>query len=252
MEPSMIYEVITFAERPAPEEDVTRIIDQGWPRFMLFDPVADRYWTRLHTYFPQYQLALYDDDMNVIAIGNSVPFRWDGRDESLSPRGWDWVMETAVQGYEAGDTPNALSAISITVARSHIGRGVSGQVVRAMRRVARDGGLKAMVAPVRPNLKSLYPLTPMERYILWKTAEGTPFDPWLRGHFKAGARIVKVCPQSMNIPGSVDQWEEWASMIFPESGQYVVPGALNPVEINVEDDLGLYIEPNIWVVHDLS
>ena len=50
-------------------------------------------------------------------------------------------------------------------------------------------------------------------------------------------------------PGSVAEWEEWAQMAFPETGAYVVPGALVPVEIDRERDEGLYVEPNVWMVH---
>jgi hypothetical protein len=38
-------------------------------------------------------------------------------------------------------------------------------------------------------------------------------------------------------------------MAFPESGAYVVPGALVPIEIDRECDEGLYLEPNVWMVH---
>ena len=40
-------------------------------------------------------------------------------------------------------------------------------------------------------------------------------------------------------------------MAFPESDEYVVPGALVPVTISREDDLGLYVEPNVWMHHRL-
>ena len=73
--------------------------------------------------------------------------------------------------------------------------------------------------------------------------------PWLRTHERLGAEIVKVAPQSTSAPGSVAEWEEWAQMAFPETGAYVVPGALVPVEIDRERDEGLYVEPNVWMVH---
>ena len=38
-------------------------------------------------------------------------------------------------------------------------------------------------------------------------------------------------------------------MTFPETGAYVVPGALVPVEIDRERDEGLYVEPNVWMIH---
>jgi GNAT superfamily N-acetyltransferase len=197
------------------------------------------------------QFALYDPSGAIAAICNSVPFHWDGDSASLSPRGWDWVLEKGMMNYEAGVTPNALSALSITIARPYLGQGLSARMVNALRDVARGEGLKHLVAPLRPMLKAIYPLTPMERYIRWKTPDGAPFDPWMRVHWRAGARIRHVCPESMRIPGSVSQWEEWTGIRFPESGLYIVPGALVPVEIHVEDDRGCYIEPNIWMVHTL-
>jgi hypothetical protein len=38
-------------------------------------------------------------------------------------------------------------------------------------------------------------------------------------------------------------------MKFPQSGQYVVKGALNPITMDVEKDRGIYVEPNVWLVH---
>jgi hypothetical protein len=56
----------------------------------------------------------------------------------------------------------------------------------------------------------------------------------------------------MRVPGSVGEWEEWTEMTFPETGAYVVPDALVPVEIDRERDEGLYVEPNVWMVHPAS
>jgi hypothetical protein len=89
----------------------------------------------------------------------------------------------------------------------------------------------------------------MERYIGWRRPDGAHFDPWLRTHERLGAEIVKVAPRSSTIRGSVAEWEEWAGMAFPESGTYVVDGALALVEIERERDEGIYVEPNVWMVH---
>jgi len=51
------------------------------------------------------------------------------------------------------------------------------------------------------------------------------------------------------VSGSVAEWEAWTEMALPESGAYVVPGALAPVEIDRERDEGTYREPNVWMVH---
>jgi hypothetical protein len=91
----------------------------------------------------------------------------------------------------------------------------------------------------------------MEQYIRWKTDDGLPFDPWLRVHARLNASIIKVCPRSMEIRASVATWEDWAGMRLPETGPYIVPDALVPVEINKEADQGVYIEPNVWMLHPL-
>jgi hypothetical protein len=56
----------------------------------------------------------------------------------------------------------------------------------------------------------------------------------------------------MTIAGTIAPWEDWTQMSFPESGHYVVPGALLPVEIDCENDSGVYLEPNVWVEHKLG
>ena len=121
-----------------------------------------------------------------------------------------------------------------------------------MRGVAAEHGLDALLAPVRPTLKARYPLTAMERYLGWRRADGQLFDPWLRVHERLGAEILGVCPGSLVVEGTVAEWEEWTGMAFPDSGSYVVEGALVPVEIDRAQDVGRYVEPNVWMRHTVS
>jgi hypothetical protein len=102
---------------------------------------------------------------------------------------------------------------------------------------------------VRPSQKHLYPLTPMGRYVEWRRDDGRLLDAWLRTHEHAGADLVRVAPRSMRISGTVTDWEAWTQLVFPASGSYVVAGALVPVEIDREQDCGVYVEPNVWVHH---
>ncbi len=55
----------------------------------------------------------------------------------------------------------------------------------------------------------------------------------------------------MYVPASVTDWQEWTGLMFPESGEYVIEGALTPIRIDLEKDLGEYIEPNVWVTYHL-
>ena len=89
-----------------------------------------------------------------------------------------------------------------------------------MRGLARAHGYPALVAPVRPTWKERYPLIPMERYAGWTRDDGLPFDPWLRVHAKLGAELLEVCPASMRIEGSVEEWEDWTGLVFPDDGDY--------------------------------
>ena len=121
-----------------------------------------------------------------------------------------------------------------------------------MRDVASRHELGCLVAPVRPSLKPSYPLVAIERYVGWRRDDGLPFDPWLRVHARLYGEILGIADASMTVEGTVGEWERWAGMAFPESGAYVVPGALVPVEIDRERDAGRYVEPNVWVRHPVS
>jgi hypothetical protein len=219
-----------------------------WPEFMFHDQVATRYWDRLVGNFPDLQVVLVDRLDNLVAIGNSIPIVWDGTVAGL-PSGWDAVVERGVLDMEQGRRPNAASALSTTMAPEYAGRGLSSLILRGLKHAAADRGLKPIIGPVRPSYKQAYPLTPMERYVRWTRADGAPLDPWLRVHWRLGARVLAVCPASMVISGTVAEWETWTGMAFPESGPYVVPGALEPVQIDRERDQGRYAEPNVWMEH---
>ena len=203
-------------------------------------------WRRVRREFPEFQLVLYDDDTDtVVGRGQTIPFRWDGTREDL-PDGVDGVVRRV---FGAGGEPTTLSALVAVVDPRHQGRGLSSLIIEGMRRVAAEHGLDALLAPVRPTLKARYPLTPIERYLAWRRTDGQLFDPWLRVHARLGAEILGVCPGSLVVEGTVSEWEEWTGMAFLDSGTYVVEGALVPVEIDREEDVGRYVEPNVWMRH---
>ncbi len=56
----------------------------------------------------------------------------------------------------------------------------------------------------------------------------------------------------MTIRGSSAEWQSRTGLKFPKSGQYYVPGALIPVEMDLEKDQAVYAEPNVWMVHELA
>ncbi len=244
------YVVKTFTERSDKLDENWRIVGEGWAEFALNDTIANVYFEQLYEAFPDYQFMLYDGD-TVVATCNSIPVIWDLNPDHLFDAGWDWALESGFHNQQLGYAPTTLAALSITVAQEYLGQGVSAQAVRAMTAIAAEHDLNALIAPVRPSLKHRYPLIPMANYIRWTQPDGLPFDPWLRTHARLGAALVKVAPHSMVIPGTVAQWEEWTGMKFPESGDYIVPGALNPAYAMIEADLISYVEPNVWMHHPI-
>lgn len=247
----MRLECFTYRQQPELSELVFPQVKQWiWPEFMFHDAVAGMYWHHLKEDFADYQFALRDLDADgaIAAVGHTIPFHWEGE---LPDGGWDAVFAKAVADLQNQVHPNRLSALEAAIAPKYQSQGVSRLVLTQMQSIAKANGFTTLVAPVRPTWKVRYPLTPMERFVAWRHEGDAPFDPWLRTHWRMGARIIKVAPQSMRIVGSIADWEQWANLRFPESGQYIIPGALNPINIDCERNEGLYIEPNVWVQHDL-
>ncbi|WP_456274727.1 GNAT family N-acetyltransferase [Bacillus sp. AK031] len=245
------YKVVTLKERLDLKDEFSRLHSIGWVKFMREDPIGVKNWGKLLTYFPEFQFLLLNEDLKPVACGNSIPFKWDGNEKSL-PTGWDGVLEKGIGDFENNVPSNSVSALAIVIHPEYRGQGLSDIMVREMKGLVTKNKLDKMVAPVRPSLKSKYPLIPMEEYIMWKREDGTPFDPWIRTHCRTGASIIKVAAESMVIPASVETWENWIDMELPSSGAYIIKEGLVPLKVDKEADVGTYIEPNVWLEHQLT
>jgi GNAT superfamily N-acetyltransferase len=224
-----------------------------WPEFLNHDAVVEALWGLLYELAPDYQFALLDEPAgSLAAIGSCLPIRWDGDPDALPDGGVDAVLEDGMTCLREGATASAASALMIVVSPEWLGRGISGDVIRAMRDVIGRHGLTELVAPVRPTAKQRYPLIPIERYIGWRREDGLPFDPWIRVHERVGGEIVRPAATAMRVTGKVAEWESWTGMALPETGSYVVPDGLVPIEIDHERDIGDYREPGCWVRHRVS
>ena len=241
--------ITTLAERPEYLDHLYEIED-AWPQFMLQDPVGNTLFHQVAVTFPEYNIVATLDD-RLVARGRAIPFRFPTADRTELPAGgWDRVMIWGMGDHRRGDTPTAASALEIAIAKDHLGKGLSYVMLAAMRDAVRKHGLDTLYAPVRPNGKQ-DPKLPMATYIEQVRDDGLPVDPWLRVHVKAGAEIVKVAPTSMVVPGSLAEWREWTGLPFDQPGDVYVPGALTPVHCYPEHDQAVYVEPNVWVRHDL-
>ena len=235
----------TVAERPELAEPAWEAVSETFPEYNNHGDVLNEYWGRLTEERPEFQFHLVDDNDQILARARSLPLRWDGTLDDL-PAGIDGAI---VRGLDEGGA-NVLCAMVIQIPPTLQGGGLSAAALQAMADIARSHRLTSLIAPVRPNWKDRYPLTPIERYAEWRRDDGLLFDPWLRVHERAGAATLRPEPESLRITGTTAEWEEWVGMRFPEDGTYTFPGGLAP--LTVEGGTGRYWESNVWMHHPIA
>ncbi|HEY7604336.1 MAG TPA: hypothetical protein VH760_08730 [Gaiellaceae bacterium] len=237
-------QIVTYEERP---DLVPRIEEIGevWPEFLHHANVPGLHWAKLRDELPGFQLVLWDDDSDRV-VGRAQTIPTSARDGL--PGGIDDML---VRRFERGETEaDVLSAAVAIVDPGCQGEGLSALLVEGMRHLAREHGLGALIAPVRPTWKERFPLIPLEEYARWTRGDGMPYDPWIRLHVRLAGEILEVCPESMVVEAVGADWESWTGLEFPGNGDYVVPGALVPVRFR--HGVGRYVEPNLWIRHALQ
>lgn len=242
--------ISTLVERP---QLLDRLYDvaEEWPEFMDHDRVANALFYQVAKLFPSFTIVATTQDGALVGRGRSVPFSLHGRG-ALPDGGWDQVMLWAFRDLQGGTPPDAASALDITISKPFTGRGLSKEILAAMRHTVAAQGLTTLVAPVRPNQKHLQPQLPMDQYVAQTRGDGLPVDPWLRTHVRAGRVIERIASTSMTMVGSLAEWRAWTGLPFDQDGDVEVPQALVPVHCSLAHDYAVYVEPNVWVRHDLS
>jgi hypothetical protein len=215
------------------------------PEYNNHGDVLNEYWPRLTDELPDFQYTLVDDDDEIVARGRSIPVRWDGTVADL-PAGID---EAIVRGFEEGQA-NVLCALVVVVPRDRQSAGLSAVALQAMAAIARRHGFGSLIAPVRPSLK--------ERYPSFQSSATS------RGGVRTACSSIRGCAstnaseppcsvrtKSPRITGTVEDWQAWTEMRFPEDPAYWFPHGLATVGIDHAADQGRYWEPNVWMHHAL-
>ncbi len=202
----MEYTLRTLDQRPDLRSRVEELESQAWPQFMLHGNV--RSWHLLFEAFADCQLLLCGPDDGLLAVGHTVPLFWDGSFPGL-PATIEEIIVRAEQALDGRRPANVVCALAAMVDPTQRGRGLSAAIVREMKELAARRGCGSLIAPVRPTWKSRYPLMPMERYVAWNRDDGAPFDPWLRVHWRLGARPLGIAPATVTVSGAVADWEDW-------------------------------------------
>ncbi|KAF4629505.1 hypothetical protein G7Y89_g8644 [Cudoniella acicularis] len=102
------------------------------------------------------------------------------------------------------------------------------------------------------------------------SSHNLPYDPWIRKHVRLGGRITKIAPSSMVVQGTFTEWQRWTGVDFHMVSQgtqgqelkldltckrkyleVAILGGLVPVKVYVEEKMCSYIEPNVWLYHEI-
>jgi len=233
------------------EQEQVNLGKRTWPEFMQHDSIVKNHWSNLYEDFLDFQFALYSEN-GIVGVGNSIPINWEDDFNSLPTRGLDWAIEKASNDLKNGLIPNLLIGVQILINPDLRSKGLSYEFLDIMKQIGKSHGINQIALPVRPTQKHLYPLIPMRDYILWTNKKGESFDSWIRVHIKAGGKIVSICSESMTIKGTVNEWQDWTGLSFQSSGLYTLEDALCPININLDTNIGEYIEPNVWIIHSIS
>ena len=250
----MPLQVFTLKERPDLRKAVFSAEFQPplWPEYMMHDKTAGLYFPPpFLDHYLEFVLVGVDGE-DVVARGFSVPFAFNIPDRAELPDGgWDEVIRWAHEDLHVDRKPTAVSALEISILPRARSQGNSRLMLEAMKANSRARGFADLFAPVRPSKKHLQPFVPMKDYLDKLRPDSLPHDPWLRTHVRVGGRIVKIAPFAMTIVGTVAQWSKWTGMKFERSGVVAIAGALSPIYVCLEQDYGVYVEPNVWVHHAL-
>lgn len=236
------------------ESKASKLLDQVWETYLGKAEFVELFFGQLYSAYPDLQFLMVDSESDeIVVVGNSFAMKWHGGPDDLPEEGLGWAANLACGGLKSGQPCNTQVAFQIVINPDYTGQKLSYPAIVKMIQLGKErDGLKRLLLPLRPNLKDSYPLIPMENYIRWKNDDGLPYDPWLRAHLKLGGKLLGICRRSAIISDTVARWEEWTGLRFFENGDYVLPQCLNPVRIDLNYDRGLYIEPNVWVVHEFS
>lgn len=241
----MTVATFTCKERPEFLHRQDELETDAFPEFLLQEALWHEVWPHMCEDFGEFQIYLYDTAADtLLGCANTVPLAIDNLEKNLP--GFQELLLESVRQNQARTPPNTLCWVQAIVVPKARGRGLASKLHAGLVDLARAHGIETLAVPLRPSLKDRYPLTPIERYAEWRRDDGLPFDPWMRTYERLGAQYLGIRHDATVIADSIEAWENWTGMKFPDSGDYIVPGAHTPLSIDCDHDVGRYTEAHIW------
>jgi len=244
--------ICSLASNPQALKDLELLYDKIWCSKM--PPSKSAYLIpRIISSFSEYVLLAYGSEIKdeLMAYAVAIPFKGPEDINDLPDSGYDGVLHDAFVGLDKKIKPSMLCAISITVDPKFRGLNLSVIMAKSLTKLTKDNGFKNLVVPIRPPGKANEIEMDMMEYAKKLQLDGEPFDYWIRLHYKLGARIIKICYNSMVMSYDIGTWEKITGLKFTETKNYIIPDALAPLEVQYEKNIATMHEPNVWMRYEL-
>lgn len=183
----------------------------------------------------------------LIAFIQEVHVEVDLTQGKLPDSGWRFSIQNAAQT----SVKNCVSLVEASVDFKFRGHGLPKLLLQKAKHEAIAKGFRTLIAPVRPGAEAKFPRETMKAYCTRQTPDQRIYEPWLRAHIESGGVMTNICHNSVLVRASLTNWRDWTGLSLEQSGREVISGALAPLEVNLEENLGLYREPNVWVKYTL-
>ncbi|KAB8028092.1 non-ribosomal peptide synthetase [Fluviispira multicolorata] len=241
-----IYRMFTLAQRPELLKNLNIIHSSSWPKYFEGSDILMKIWPKIYSEFSEFQTFIVDGKDEIAAVGNSIPIYWDGTIADL-PNGWDYALENAFK--ETKNKPNTLFILAGIVTESFQSKGLSSEILKIFKSIAKANKLQRILVAVRPTGKAQFPEVNFTDWCSTRREDGQLLDNWLRMHERIGGKILKIDLKSQYIKAKISDWESWTNTPIMNSGLVHLPETLQAAEVDFSDDSVTYYDPAVWVEH---
>ena len=245
----MEYCITTLKERPDLARAVEGLYSNAWPKFVSGEKVMSSYWGFINEHFWDHQILLINRE-TVLAVVNSAAFHQGKDNDEVSSEGIYWGLNKIAHDFYNKKRPDTLMALQVIVNPQFKKKGLSYHCVKELKCLAKCKGYDNVYIPLRPSCKHLYPLMPIEEYVVFIDEMNKHYDPWIRVNVMLGGEVIKPC-KGITIIDTIEQWETWTGLSFPFDGSYVVSEAMVPIEVDVLNNKVSYYQENVWIRHKI-
>lgn len=240
----MKFVIKYFSESPDLASRISELEDETFPTFLNEEPIWQNNQADIMHTFANYHYLVLDEAGNVVGANINVPLAWSGDPHDLPS--YNELLELCLAQHKAGLKPTALVGILGAVAPEYQGKGLAKLLMKTNTQTQRKYGFSYYLSPIRPAIKQLYPNYSLETFLSWRMSEGDLIDSWLNFFRKAGATELGIARDAITMEAPLEQWEQWTGITFPATGQFIIPGGHQMLNVDVSRNTGTYSEDHLW------